>query len=303
MAPGGNLYKDTIESRTYNIEPKEVPSENSASQKAMVIKPGIGSNSTINDLLECPVCMRLMYPPIHQCSNGHTICYKCKSKIHDTCPICRQKLGNIRCIALEKVAELLDLPCKFRSFGCNDTIPHKNRISHEKSCRFRLYNCPYAGAECSVMGDIRSLVEHLKEDHGVDVHDGSSFNHRYVKSNPNEVENAMWMLTIFNCFGHQFCLHFEAFNLQDAPVYMAFLRFMGDEIEAQNFSYILEVGGKGRKMTWQGIPRSIRDTHKTVRDSLDGLIIQRNQALFFSGDGKELKLRVAGRIWRDQLEY
>jgi hypothetical protein len=38
-----------------------------------------------------------------------------------------------------------------------------------------------------------------------------------------------------------------------------------------------------------------------VRDSHDGLIIQRNMALFFSGgDRKELKLRVTGRIWKEQ---
>lgn len=28
------------------------------------------------------------------------------------------------------------------------------------------------------------------------MHDGSTFNHRYVKSNPQEVENATWMLTV-----------------------------------------------------------------------------------------------------------
>ncbi|RZS25313.1 hypothetical protein BHM03_00058506 [Ensete ventricosum] len=82
---------------------------------------------------------------------------------------------------------------------------------------------------------------------------------------------------------------------------MAFLRFMGDENEARNFSYSLEVGGYGRKLTWEGTPRSIRDGHRKVRDSHDGLIIQRNMALFFSGgDRKELKLRVTGRIWKEQ---
>lgn len=86
-----------------------------------------------------------------------------------------------------------------------------------------------------------------------------------------------------------------------APVYIAFLRFMGDDNEAKNYSYSLEVGGNGRKMIWQGVPRSIRDSHRKVRDSFDGLIIQRNMALFFSGgDRKELKLRVTGRIWKEQ---
>ncbi|KAK1374011.1 Sina domain-containing protein [Heracleum sosnowskyi] len=213
---------------------------------------------------------------MEQCHNGHTLYSTCKTRVHNRCPTCRQGLGYIRCLALEKVAESLELPCK-------------------------PYNCPYAGSECSVVGDIPQLVTHLKEDHKGDMHTRCTFNHRYVKSNPREVENATWMLTVFNCFGQYFCLHFEAFQLGMSPVYMAFLRYMGDDEDARNYSYSLEVGGNGRKLTWEGTPRSIRDSHKKVRDSHDGLIIQRNMAVFFSGgDRKELKLRVTGRIWKEQ---
>lgn len=42
------------------------------------------------------------------------------------------------------------------------------------------------------------LVSHLINDHKVDLHEGCTFNHRYVKSNPYEVENATWMLTVSN---------------------------------------------------------------------------------------------------------
>ncbi|KAK9914453.1 hypothetical protein M0R45_038233 [Rubus argutus] len=53
--------------------------------------------------------------------------------------------------------------------------------------------------------------------------------------------------------------------------------FMGDENEARNYSYSLEVGANGRKLIWEGTPRSVRDSHR-----------------------KELKLRVTGRIWKEQ---
>ncbi|CAA2987359.1 E3 ubiquitin- ligase SINAT2-like [Olea europaea subsp. europaea] len=106
---------------------------------------------------------------------------------------------------------------------------------------------------------------------------------------------------LFNCFGSHFCLHFEAFDLQRAPVYMAFVHFMGEEHDATKFNYSLEVGGNDRKLTWQGVPRSIRDSRDTVRESLDGLIIHRNMTLFFSGgNSQELKLNVTGRIWEIQ---
>ncbi|CAJ1958995.1 unnamed protein product [Sphenostylis stenocarpa] len=298
-------FFDDIRSRSSVDPPQtEEPTEigelvNEPLQTAL--KPHGTVSSSVRELLECPVCLNAMYPPIHQCSNGHTLCSGCKPRVHDRCPTCRHELGNIRCLALEKVAASLELPCKYQGFGCMGIYPYYSKPKHESQCVFRPYNCPYAGSECSVMGDIPYLVTHLKDDHKVDMHNGCTFNHRYVKTNPQEVENATWMLTVFSCFGQYFCLHFEAFQLGMAPVYIAFLRFMGDDNEAKNYTYSLEVGGNGRKMIWQGVPRSIRDSHRKVRDSFDGLIIQRNMALFFSGgDKKELKLRVTGRIWKEQ---
>lgn len=131
--------------------------------------------------------------------------------------------------------------------------------------------------------------------------DFSFYFQKSLPFNSPQVKILLFFVQVFSCFGQYFCLHFEAFQLGMAPVYIAFLRFMGDDNEAKNYSYSLEVGGNGRKMIWQGVPRSIRDSHRKVRDSFDGLIIQRNMALFFSGgDRKELKLRVTGRIWKEQ---
>ena len=120
---------------------------------------------------------------------------------------------------------------------------------------------------------------------------------------PNLLFEFWHPVQVFNCFGRQFCLHFEAFQLGMTPVYMAFLRFMGDDNEAKKFSYSLEVGANRRKLIWQGIPRSIRDSHRKVRDSQDGLVIQRNLALYFSGgDRQELKLTVTGHIWKKEWD-
>ncbi|XP_051138555.1 putative E3 ubiquitin-protein ligase SINAT1 [Andrographis paniculata] len=313
MAKGGAVCRDGLESNpkyaNYEIVTKKIESSSSVSKSSILAAEKRGVNG-VHELLQCPTCAESMYPPIHQCPNGHTLCTNCK-KVHSCCPSCRFELGNIRCLALEKVAESLELPCRYQNLGCHELCPFYGKHKHEKHCSFRPYSCPYASSECPVTGDIPFLVAHLKEDHSVDMHDGCTFNHRYVKSNPLEVENATWMLTVFNCFGRQFCLHFEAFLLGSrAPVYMAFLRFMGEDGEARKFCYSLEVGGGGRKMVWQGIPRSIRDSHRKVRDSQDGLIIPRSMALYMSGHGlggesvaeaeagARLKLRVTGRIWK-----
>ncbi|KAK8531890.1 hypothetical protein V6N12_053348 [Hibiscus sabdariffa] len=277
MAPGGSACKEVVESLPTVVDNDVATTKTESnptttkSSVGFIGKHGVHSNNGVYELLECPLCRNLMHPPIHQCPNGHTLCLNCKIRVHNCCPSCWYDLGNI------------------------------SKLKHEQHCRFRPYNCPYAGSDCSVTGDIPTLVAHLKDDHKVDMHDGCTFNHRYVKLNPHEVENATWMLTVFNCFGKQFCLHFEAFQIGVAHVYMAFLRFMGDDKEAKMFSYSLEVGANGRKLIWQGIPRSIRDSHSKVRDSQDGLIIQRNLALFFSGgDRQELQLRVTGRIWKEE---
>jgi E3 ubiquitin-protein ligase SIAH1 len=131
-----------------------------------------------------------------QCHNGHTLCSTCKTRVLNRCPTCRQELGDIRCLALEKVAESLELPCKYGFLGCTEMFPYYGKLKHESQCNFRPYNCPYAGSECPVVGDIPFLVAHLRDDHKVDMHTGCTFNHRYVKSNPREVENATWMLTV-----------------------------------------------------------------------------------------------------------
>jgi len=116
--------------------------------------------------------------------------------VHNCCPTCHRDLGNIRCLALEKVAESMELPCRYQNLGCHDIFSYHSKLKHEQNCQFRPYSCPYAGSECSMMCDIQALMNHLKDDHKVDVHDGFTFNHRYVKSNPHEVENATWMLTV-----------------------------------------------------------------------------------------------------------
>ncbi|CAL9220712.1 unnamed protein product [Arabidopsis halleri] len=205
-----------------------------------------------------------------------------------------------------RVHVLLDFPVRTNQmpsaiYQCPNDYTEELNIENPKK---KPYKCPYSGAKCNVTGDIQRLLLHLRNDHNVEMHDGRSFSHRYVHHNPKHLHHATWMLTLLDCFGRQFCLYFEAFHLRKTPMYIAFMQFMGDEEEAMSFSYSLEVGGNGRKLTWQGVPRSIRDSHKTVRDSQDGLIITRKLASFFWTDNnnttKELKLKVSGRVWREQ---
>ncbi|KAG9135395.1 hypothetical protein Leryth_007146 [Lithospermum erythrorhizon] len=153
----------------------------------------------VHELLECPVCTNSMYPPIHQCHNGHTLFYLQNKGSLNRCLDLQTGTWDIRCLLWKRWSNHL-------SFLAN-------------------------------------------------MHSGCTFNHRYVKSNPREVENATWMLTVFHCFGQYFCLHFEAFQLGMAPVYMDLPTCSWRPTDAQIIAIV-----------WR----------------------------------KELKLRVTGRIWKEQ---
>ncbi|XP_026676837.1 uncharacterized protein LOC103505800 [Diaphorina citri] len=62
---------------------------------------------SVIQLLECPVCLENISPPVTQCYNGHLICSHCRSR-SEKCPICRVTLGNKgRCLLADKLHTLL----------------------------------------------------------------------------------------------------------------------------------------------------------------------------------------------------
>ena len=73
MAPGGGICKDVIESRLafadYDMATSSSDLRGSPLRKAATGLGGnLGATSTnnVHELLECPVCLNLMYPPIYQ---------------------------------------------------------------------------------------------------------------------------------------------------------------------------------------------------------------------------------------------
>lgn len=138
-----------------------------------------------------------------QCPSGHTLCNSCKNKVNNKCPICRKEIGNIRCLALEKFALVLHLPCTYHHYGCSEMFPYYKQLQHEAQCIFKPYLCPHPGSNCPFSGDIPALLSHLQETHKVDLQTGCTFNHRYVKQDPCSVDNLAWTLTVssdfYNC--------------------------------------------------------------------------------------------------------
>ena len=136
--------------------------------------------------------------------------------------------------------------------------------------------------------------------------------HRLLKNSPSRITwlvVGLWQITelsllpfqIINCFDKHFCLHAEAFLIGSTPVYMAFLNLIGNQAEVDNYSYSLEIGGNGQKLTFEGIPRSIKESKRSSLESANNLIVLGGMVFSLGGKTRMPMLRVTGRIWKAQI--
>lgn len=71
MISGSNTYEGVNEARNadFNVATESAGSRASPHRKISPfngVQRGVTSNTSVHELLECPVCMNIMYPPIHQ---------------------------------------------------------------------------------------------------------------------------------------------------------------------------------------------------------------------------------------------
>ncbi|KAL6132700.1 hypothetical protein ACLB2K_064939 [Fragaria x ananassa] len=123
---------------------------------------------------------------------------------------------------------------------------YKRKLSTRLSVTsvFRPYHFPYPGSECSAIGDMAFLVDHLIVDHKVDMHIGCRFDHLYVKSTSREIENAAKMLII-------------SIQLLQPSLLPAFSSLPTWHC---------------RKLIWEGTPRSIREYASPISFSIEELL-------------------------------
>ncbi|CAH1644175.1 unnamed protein product [Spodoptera littoralis] len=95
-------------------------------------------NQSLLRLLECPVCLEWMEPPMSQCRRGHLVCGRCRARLA-SCPVCRTAFSSVRNRAMEGVADMLRYPCRH---GCGREVRLRRRAPHEASCTARRYHCP-----------------------------------------------------------------------------------------------------------------------------------------------------------------
>ncbi|KAI5630767.1 seven in absentia protein family domain-containing protein [Phthorimaea operculella] len=118
-------------------------------------------NQSLLRLLECPVCLEWMEPPMWQCRRGHLVCGRCRARLA-ACPVCRTGFSSVRNRAMEGVAEMLRYPCRH---GCGRDLQLRRRSTHEASCAARRYRCPAPQCETRPPIAHKDLAPHFQSKH------------------------------------------------------------------------------------------------------------------------------------------
>ena len=111
------------------------------------------------------MCTDYMVPPIKLCTNGHSICSKCRGRVK-RCPTCRAKFSETRCLALEDIARRLKYPCANRQSGCHECFSIEHIAKHHAVCVYGKIKCPFHFIKtCSWNGLKSEFKEHVQAAH------------------------------------------------------------------------------------------------------------------------------------------
>ncbi|GER30618.1 E3 ubiquitin-protein ligase [Striga asiatica] len=142
--------------------PSAVHSEN-------VVPSSFSVTLTDPEVLDCPICMEPLSPPVYQCENGHVSCGTCCLGARNNCGSCGCPIGTKRNRALERVLDSMRVPCPNALYGCTQFSSFSNKLQHEKTCRHSPCSCPYPN--CSYTGLPSSVYSHFAATHSASSQD------------------------------------------------------------------------------------------------------------------------------------
>ena len=152
----------------------------------------VDTNSLLT-LLECPVCLDHITPPIKQCTKvKHTT--RLKTELNPGSPglhwllppfaslsdmsiangrgeelgdgAGEKSLGKFCHLNNWQVSRLLKFPCRYHPMGCKEAHSLSAKAEHERNCPYLQLKCPFHG-QCSFGGALSAVVPHLKSEHAV----------------------------------------------------------------------------------------------------------------------------------------
>ncbi|KAL6848267.1 hypothetical protein ACP4OV_022395 [Aristida adscensionis] len=113
------------------------------------------------DALECQVCFMPFEAEVYMCKNGHGACGSCCIRIGRKCGSCGEPTGDLRNRHLEAVLAAMVTTCKFKRYGCGESVRYTDKRRHEEACPRAPFHCPFAG--CAYHGD--ELCGHVEAEH------------------------------------------------------------------------------------------------------------------------------------------
>ncbi|XP_023345326.1 putative E3 ubiquitin-protein ligase SINA-like 6 isoform X2 [Eurytemora carolleeae] len=201
----------------------------------------------------CAICRALpKQSPLYGCDKGHFICSSCREQggVLLSCPHCFNSEINIRLTELE--TKLFTKDCNYAVKGCTQKISEEAREIHERTCFYRIVQCPKRlfAKSCTFSDSLRFIRDHGRSEHSFDkgfttlghgfitskmMHDKEKFlfdleNQDSARFPPLELEFDQ----------NLFYLYYE--RKQSRGLWFFFLRYYGCEDVAAKYSCELSVG-------------------------------------------------------------
>eukprot|EP01018_Ginkgo_biloba_P027061 Gb_19602 [translate_table: standard] len=208
------------------------------------------------DTVECNICMEPFSSPVFQCSNGHTACSSCCISMDNRCASCFQPIGQIRCLAIEKLIESLKVSCKYADDGCPEMVKYSQRNAHELYCMYAPYPCPVSG--CSFFGSSVCFSGHFQSVHG------ASTRHFKYEAWFTVVLDITEQFHILEGEDMIFILH----NIMKPLGNAVNVTCLGPKSSEAHYSYQIEIKRGRQRLIMESVPRSIVGRHKVPHDFL-----------------------------------
>ncbi|XP_066254915.1 E3 ubiquitin-protein ligase sina-like [Euwallacea similis] len=199
-----------------------------------------------NKLVECPICLEIISPPIAHCQNaGHAMCKTCfNASTLNRCPICTGPMSDTRHVVFEQLLEnfrtTLLTTCRYTYKGCKYDISSGNKDSHERECKFRTFKCEgkiFAEWKCDWVGPYDQIEDHFKKVHKNNV----LLQYRTEALTTFDFNKNFKDVHLISFFDGQAYFYYKHFvDCKDKKVYWAF-QYIGLKSSAQHYFYEFEV--------------------------------------------------------------
>jgi hypothetical protein len=125
------------------------------------------TNHEMLSLLKCSSCSELVVPPIYYCfKNSILMCVDCRRQHLSSCNSCVRIRYAMRNVNFDKMANLLDYPCKYQKNGCTYVCKGEKIRQHQECCEHGDLDCPIAEfTPCAWKGTAMDLVDHIQINH------------------------------------------------------------------------------------------------------------------------------------------